>query len=84
MTAETVPTDTENSDDNRTNIGSATRIDIPLPNAARPSAMKALRGTWRPVPGVGTSAPVKVIARFEMNAQRLARDQRIQLNARGA
>jgi hypothetical protein len=40
-----IPKGTEKSDDNRTNIGSATRIDMPLPNAAAESAIIARRKT---------------------------------------
>jgi hypothetical protein len=40
-----IPRGIEKSDDNRTNRGSATRIDIPLPNAAAESATIARRKT---------------------------------------
>jgi hypothetical protein len=40
-----IPKGIEKSDDNRTSIGSATRIDIPLPNAAAESATIARRRT---------------------------------------
>jgi hypothetical protein len=40
-----IPKGTEKSDDNRTNIGSATRIDMPLLNAAAESAIIARRKT---------------------------------------
>jgi hypothetical protein len=40
-----IPKGIEKSDDSRTNMGSATRIDIPLPNAAAERAIIARRKT---------------------------------------
>jgi hypothetical protein len=40
-----IPKGIEKSDDSRTSIGSATRIDMPLPNAAAESAIIARRKT---------------------------------------
>jgi len=44
-TQATIPKDIEKSNESRTSIGSATRIDMPLPNAAADSAIIALRTT---------------------------------------